>query len=142
MSCLLPSWSLLSPKLSFSFLYLVELNWSRSRKILKFLTCIASKGIAFLIDSDSFLEYFLVQIFIPKTLAFIAFFTAKINTSFSKLLGEGLKPSQPLASDGPADDRFYNQCSNERFHFNDFPRDDMMKNNIVLRSCVNRQIHQ
>ena len=50
-----------------------------SRKILKFLTCMTSKDIAFFIDSGSFLEYTRVDIFIPTILAFTAFFTYKIN---------------------------------------------------------------
>ena len=65
-------------------------------KILKFLTCVTSKHIAFWIDSGSFLE------FESSSLRpwLLQSFSLTKSTNFCKLLGGGLPPSLP-ASDGP-----------------------------------------
>ena len=77
----------------------ITTDGSLSRKILKLLSCMTSKHIAFLIDSGIFLEYIWIPIFIPTTLAYKAFFTYIIN-KLQQIIG-GLKPPQPPASDGP-----------------------------------------
>ena len=78
----------------------ITTDGSLSRKILKFLSCMTSKPIAFLIDS-SFLESIWVPIFIRATLAFTTFFTYKINKP-RQIIGGAEAPPNPPASDGPA----------------------------------------
>ena len=79
----------------------ITADWSLSRKILKFLSCMTSKHIAFLIDSSSFLEYIWVPIFIPTTLAFTAVFHLQNQQTSANYWDGGAEAPQSPASNGP-----------------------------------------